>query len=65
MRSFFPEYRILLVQPELYRKIRKEIEDSQEEEEKEGSVMCKAFDEMREKYWNVGYEEGIMEGQIL
>ncbi|MBS5198333.1 MAG: hypothetical protein KHY93_14545 [Clostridiales bacterium] len=54
----------MLHEPELYRKIRKEIEDSQEEEEKEGSVMCKAFDEMREKYRNVGYAEGIMEGQI-
>ena len=56
----------MLHEPELYQKIRKEIEESQEEEEE--SVMCKAFDEMREKYRNIGYEEGraegIMEGQI-
>ena len=48
----------MLHEPELYRKIRKEIENSQEEEEKEGSVMCKAFDEIREKYRNIGHEEG-------
>lgn len=79
VKSHFREYRemekdseellmSMLHEPELYQKIRKEIENSQEEEEKEGSVMCKAFDEMREKYRNIGHEEGraegIMEGQI-
>ena len=52
----------MLHEPELYQKIRKEIEESQEEEEKEESVMCKAIDEMREKYRNIGHEEGRAEG---
>ena len=25
--------------------------------------MCKAFDEMQEKYWNIGHEEGVAEGR--
>lgn len=50
----------MLHEPGLYQKIRKEIEDSQEE--KEGSAMCKAFDEIREKYRNIGHEEGRAEG---
>lgn len=49
----------MLHEPGLYQKIRKEIEDSQEE--KEGSVVCKAFDEIREKYRNIGHEEGRAE----
>lgn len=49
----------MLHEPGLYQKIRKEIEDSQEE--KEGSAMCKAFDEIREKYRNIGHEEGRAE----
>lgn len=51
----------MLHEPGLYQKIRKEIEDSQEE--KEGSAMCKAFDEIREKYRNIGHEEGRAEGR--
>lgn len=51
----------MLHEPGLYQKIRKEIEDSQEE--KEGSVVCKAFDEIREKYRNIGHEEGRAEGR--
>lgn len=51
----------MLHEPRLYQKIRKEIEDSQEE--KEGSAMCKAFDEIREKYRNIGHEEGRAEGR--
>lgn len=53
----------MLHETDLYRKIRKEIGDSPEEEENERSAMCKAFDEIREKYRNIGYEEGIMQGR--
>lgn len=52
----------MLHEPERYQRIKKQIEDSQEGNEKEGSVMCKAFDEMQEKYWNIGHEEGRAEG---
>lgn len=52
----------MLYELDAYQETKKQIQDSLKEEEKEGNIMCKAFDEIREKYRNIGRAEGLAEG---
>lgn len=53
----------MLRELDTYQETKTQIEDLLKKDEKEVNIMCKAFDEIREKYRNIGHEEGLEEGR--
>ena len=53
----------MLYELDAYQETKKQIQDSLKEEEMEGNIMCKAFDEIREKYRDIGRAEGRLKGE--